>query len=100
MNSTSKKEESEIASENKVSVGNKSSISKDDEFKISLSIEDINEIEEEIKRIENNSKKSLEELSITKDEVKLMNTEKNQNLPKKIDHVASEYLENSWEDED
>lgn len=100
MNNISKKEETKVTSEIKVSANSKSSILKDDEFKISLSIEDINKIEQEIRGIENDSKKGLEELSVTEDEVKLTNTEKNQNAPKKSDHMTPEYLENSWEDED
>jgi len=46
----------------------KSSISKDDEFKIFLSIEDIDKIDEEIRNIENNAKKSFEESNVTEDE--------------------------------
>jgi len=38
-----------------------SKFTKDDEFKISLSMEDIDKIDEEIKNIESNSKKTLDE---------------------------------------
>ena len=38
-----------------------SKFTKDDEFKISLSTEDIDKIDEEIKNIENDSKKTLDE---------------------------------------
>jgi hypothetical protein len=44
------------------------SISKDDEFKISLSLEDIDKIDEEIRNVEKNSKKSIEKSKMTKDE--------------------------------
>jgi len=47
---------------------NNSNISKDKEFKITLSLEDIDKIDEEIKNIEKNSKKSLEDSKIVKDE--------------------------------
>ena len=40
---------------------NKQSVTKDDEFKISLSMEDINKIDEEIKNIERDSKKNPDE---------------------------------------
>jgi hypothetical protein len=100
MNDASKKEENQVTSEIKISSNNKSSTSKDNEFKISLSTEDIDKIEEEIRGMENDSKKSLEEFSAIEAEVKLTDTEKNQNISKKNDHMAPEYLENSWEDED
>ena len=38
-----------------------SKFTKDDEFKISLSMEDIDKIDEEIKKLESNSKKTLDE---------------------------------------
>jgi len=44
------------------------SISKDDEFKISLSLVDIDKIDEEIRNIEKNSKKSIEKSTMIKDE--------------------------------
>ena len=44
------------------------STSKDDEFKISLSLEDIDKIDEEIRNVEKNSKKSIEKSKMTKDE--------------------------------
>jgi septal ring factor EnvC (AmiA/AmiB activator) len=37
---------------------------KNDEFKISLSTEDINKIDEEIKKLESNSKKTFDDLSM------------------------------------
>ncbi len=37
---------------------------KNDEFKISLSTEDINKIDEEIKKLESNSKKTFDDLSV------------------------------------
>ncbi|MGY5143680.1 MAG: hypothetical protein ACW9XH_04280 [Candidatus Nitrosopumilus sp. bin_32a] len=100
MNAASKKEETKITSEIKVSSNSKSSTSKDNEFKISLSTEDIDKIEEEIRGIENDSKKSIGEFSSVEAEDELTDTEKNQNTSKKNDHMAPEYLENSWEDED
>jgi len=38
---------------------NEQNVTKDNEFKISLSVEDIDKIDEEIKNIESNSKKKL-----------------------------------------
>ena len=46
----------------------KLNISKDGEFKISLSMKDIDKIDEEIKNIENNSKKTLDESDMIKSE--------------------------------
>ena len=40
---------------------NKRDITKDDEFKIELSMEDIDKIEEEVKNIERNSKENPDE---------------------------------------
>ena len=45
-----------------------SKFTKDDEFKISLSMEDIDKIDEEIKNIESNSKKTLDESNMIESE--------------------------------
>ncbi|MDH5430305.1 MAG: hypothetical protein OEW78_00275 [Nitrosopumilus sp.] len=61
---------------------NNSNVSKDKEFKITLSIEDIDKIDEEIKNIEKNSKKSLEDSKIV--EMNQMDIKRNQNTIKGV----------------
>jgi hypothetical protein len=59
----------------------KPNISKDGEFKISLSMEDIDKIDEEIKNIENNSKKTLDESNMIKStKAELTNEGKSYNI--------------------
>jgi len=60
---------------------NESSMSRDDEFKIQLSTEDINKIDEEIREMSNGSK-SIEKSNEVKNKVKMINIEKNQNITK------------------
>lgn len=64
-----------------ISRDNEPSISKDDEFKIHLSTEDINKIDEEIRGM-NDSFKPLEKSNEIKNKDKTINIEKNQNTVK------------------
>jgi hypothetical protein len=64
-----------------VSKENEPSILKDDEFKIHLSTEDIDKIDEEIRGI-NNSFKPIEKSNEVKNKAKTINIEKNQNTVK------------------
>ena len=58
-----------------------SKFTKDDEFKISLSMEDIDKIDEEIKKIERDSKKTLDDLSIIENQKpKLTKEKENHNI--------------------
>ena len=58
-----------------------SKFTKDDEFKISLSMEDIDKIDEEIKNIESNSKKTLDESNMIESEkTELTKEEENHNV--------------------
>ena len=58
-----------------------SKFTKDDEFKISLSVEDIDKIDEEIKNIESNSKKTLDGLNVNESETtKLTEEEESYNV--------------------
>lgn len=59
--------------------GNELNMSKDDEFKVQISIEDINKIDEEIREM-NNSSEFLEKSNDPKNTVKIINPEKNQIL--------------------
>lgn len=63
---------------------NSTNNSKDNEFKISLSIEDINKIDEEIKDIKNNSKKIPWRIKCTRGWVTMTDTEKDQNTTKGV----------------
>ncbi|MFB5624695.1 MAG: hypothetical protein ACE5RP_07280 [Nitrosopumilus sp.] len=58
---------------------NESSISKDNEFKIQISTEDINRIDEEIRGI-NNSSNHIEKSNEEKNKPVIINIEKNQNM--------------------
>jgi septal ring factor EnvC (AmiA/AmiB activator) len=49
---------------------------KNDEFKISLSTEDINKIDEEIKKLESNSKKTFDDLSMIENQKSELTKEK------------------------
>ena len=60
---------------------NDQSISKDDEFKIHLSVDDINKIDEEIRGI-NDSFKPIEKSNEEKNKTKPINIEKNQTTVK------------------
>ncbi len=60
---------------------NESNMSRDDEFKIQLSTEDINKIDEEIREMSNGSK-PIEKSNEVKNKVKMINIEKNQNITK------------------
>jgi hypothetical protein len=53
-----------------------SKFTKDDEFKISLSMEDIDKIDEEIKNIERDSKKTLDDLSMIENQKPELTKEK------------------------
>ena len=60
---------------------NKSNFTRDDEFKISLSIEDVDKIDDEIKSIENNIKKTLDKSNIIESEkIQLTEDQKNHNV--------------------
>jgi hypothetical protein len=54
-------------------------ISKEGEFKIQLSTEDINKIEEEMRGMNNNSNEKINEVN---NKVEIINTKKNQNIIK------------------
>lgn len=64
-----------------VSKENEPNILKDNEFKIYLSTEDIDKIDEEIRGM-NNSFKSIEKSNEAKNKAKTINIEKNQNIVK------------------
>ena len=53
-----------------------SKFTKNDEFKISLSTEDINKIDEEIKKLESNSKKTFDDLSVIENQKSELTKEK------------------------
>ena len=59
---------------------------KNDEFKISLSTEDINKIDEEIKKLESNSKKTFDDLSMIENQKSELTKEKEKS--KVIDGVV------------
>lgn len=60
---------------------NKLEISKDDQFKIQISTEDINKIEEEIKGM-NNNLNSIGKSNQVKNKIEIINMERNQNITK------------------
>ena len=57
--------------------------SRDNEFKIQLSTEDISKMGEEIRRMNDNSN-SIEKSKEAKNKIKIINTEKNQNTVKEL----------------
>jgi hypothetical protein len=65
----------------KMSRDNEPNVSKDDEFKIHLSTEDINKIDEKIRDM-NNSSKPIEKSNESKNKVEMIKIEKNQNTVK------------------
>ena len=58
---------------------NRQNVTKDDEFKISLSMEDIDKIDEEVKNMERDSKKILDE-SVMIEKIVTSNVQKNHNV--------------------
>jgi len=60
---------------------NEQNVTKDNEFKISLSMEDIDKIDEEIKNIESNFKKTLDESDVIEiEKSRLTEEQKNPNV--------------------